>query len=137
MHHTNMRDHMATVGGRYVTAGPGACKRFDIHMDPLMTGQHTISLELLAAANKSAPILTSGVFTPLMPHHFRSSVASELALLVVALELAMFVVLVVVNSHYGMSLETAGTLATSPLGSVGVVSLEVSIQQFARKQIKI
>ena len=60
-----------------------------------------------------------------------------MALLVSALELAMFVVLVVVFSQYVMSLETVGTLATSPLGSVAVVRLEVSFQHFARKQIKI
>ena len=91
-----MLDHIATVDGRNVTVGPGACKRFDIHVDALMNGQRSIILELLATASKRAPITFGTMFSPLMQHHFDSSVASEVALPVGAFELAVFMVLVVV-----------------------------------------
>ena len=124
-------DRMAILSSSIDTAGPGTLIRFDIHVDPLMIGKRTIMFEHLATASESTPITFGSMFAVLMQHNLGSSVASEVALLVVTLELAMFVVLVVVSSQYGMSLETVGTLATSPLGSAGMVCIVVSVQQIA------
>ena len=68
------------------------------------------------------------MFTFLVQAHFVSSFANEVTLLVATFKLAMFVVLIIVSSQGRMSLESAGTLAAHPFGSVGVMRIEMGLQ---------
>ena len=113
---------MRPLGGGKGTLVPGTSVRFNAQVTVFMNRQHSITNEEFETASETTSI-TCSMFPFLVMRHFTSRVTSEVALIVGALELAMYVVLVIVMSQYGMSFETVATLATSPFGSVGVVGL--------------